>query len=186
MQCPSSGGPRINSFALVTYTPDPLGPFLDRLRRELVPSCFAHAHVTILPPREIVCSEDEVVRQLRRSVHEFPPFRVELTGIEVFARTSVIYLGIGRGKNELRRMHDAFNRDALYFDEPHQYHPHVTLAQEISPDQVPALVQVAEKFWSEYRGPRTFELDALTFVQNTKGNQWLDLEEFPLGDPVTA
>jgi len=46
---------RINSFALVSYIPEPLAGFLDRLRQELVPDCFLRAHVTILPPRPI-CS----------------------------------------------------------------------------------------------------------------------------------
>jgi len=31
---------RINSFALVSYIPEPLAGFLDRLRQELVPNCF--------------------------------------------------------------------------------------------------------------------------------------------------
>ena len=44
---------RINSFALVSYIPEPLAGFLDRLRQELVPNCFLRAHVTILPPRPI-------------------------------------------------------------------------------------------------------------------------------------
>ena len=39
---------RINSFALVTYIPEPLAGFLDRLRQELVPNCFLRAHATIL------------------------------------------------------------------------------------------------------------------------------------------
>ena len=44
---------RLNVFALVIYIPDPLGRFLDDLRRELVPGCNPHAHVSVLPPRPL-------------------------------------------------------------------------------------------------------------------------------------
>ena len=43
-------GQRLNVFALVVYIPDPLGRFLDDLRRELVPHYNPHAHVSVLPP----------------------------------------------------------------------------------------------------------------------------------------
>ena len=41
----------MNQFALVIYIPDPLGRFLDDLRRELAPDCVPHAHVSVLPPQ---------------------------------------------------------------------------------------------------------------------------------------
>jgi 2'-5' RNA ligase len=185
MHCPSGVGDPINSFALVFYIPDPMGSLLDRLRRELVPSCFAHAHVTVLPPRPIANSA-QALSQLRGAVHEFRPFLLDLGGIEVFSETSVIHLGIGRGRTELRRMHDALNRSALFFQEPYLYHPHVTLAQDLTPDQVPPLLERANQVLAGYQGPRSFEIEALTFVQNTNVNHWRDLEEFSLGDPVMS
>jgi hypothetical protein len=44
---------RLNVFALVIYIGDPLGRFLDDLRRELSPQCNPHAHVSVLPPRPL-------------------------------------------------------------------------------------------------------------------------------------
>ena len=44
---------RLNVYALVIYIPDPLGRFLDHLRRELVPAYKPHAHVSVLPPRPL-------------------------------------------------------------------------------------------------------------------------------------
>ena len=44
---------RLNIFALVIYIPDPLGGFLDDLRRELTPGCNPHAHISVLPPRPL-------------------------------------------------------------------------------------------------------------------------------------
>ena len=43
----------INSYALISYLPEPLAGYLDSLRCELVPRCQARTHVTVLPPRPL-------------------------------------------------------------------------------------------------------------------------------------
>jgi len=183
--CPG-GGDRINSFALVTYIPDPLGSFLDQLRSDLVPGCFARSHVTILPPRILGVPPGSVFEGLESDLHEFPPFKIELANVEVFESTSVIYLGVGSGSAELRSMHQALNRGRLGFDEPFAYHPHVTLAQDISSTQVPELAGMARNRWAQFASSRGFEVQVLTFVQNTSRNRWEDLKRIPLREPVAV
>ena len=103
-------GTAINSFALISYLPEPLAGFLDSLRCELVPQCKARSHVTILPPRPLVAGlPDTAWHDLNDYLDEFPPFRVDLTSIDVFPGTNVIYLSIGAGFRELDRMHTALN-----------------------------------------------------------------------------
>src|ERR1700733_1254957 len=121
-------GNAINSFALISYLPEPLAGFLDSLRCELVPRCQAKTHVTILPPRPLASGvPEDAWSDLNDSLNLFPPFRVELTSVEVFAGTNVIYISIGAGFRELEQMHAALNQGPLQFDEPYKYHPHVTL-----------------------------------------------------------
>src|SRR5271167_3975159 len=95
---------RINSFALVSYIPEPLAGFLDKLRQELVPNCFLRAHATILPPRPICSSPEAAWKTVRTLAPPFPPCEVELTQVEVFPVSDVIYIEIGRGREELRNM----------------------------------------------------------------------------------
>lgn len=179
-------GEPINSYALVAYIPGALGKFLDEMRMQLVPGCAAQSHVTILPPRTLEISPGSAKLELERELTDFSPFPLELAGVEVFASTSVIYLGIGAGAAELRAMHDRLNRTGLFFNECYQYHPHVTLAQEFPPQALDEMVQVAKEQWARCPHRRSFLVDSLTFVQNTKCNRWLDLQEFPLGEPVPA
>jgi len=171
---------RINSYALVSYIPDPLGAYLDELRRDLVLGCVARSHVTVLPPRELKVDPKSAIKKLDASLNGHPSFRVELTEIQVFAGTSVIYLQVGEGAAELMHLHDALNQGGLKYDEPHVYHPHVTLAQEFDPAEVPELLATARRRWAEFRHERGFEVQTLTFVQNTAGNRWQDLKEYPL------
>src|SRR5512146_3121577 len=109
MHCWPGPGDRINSFALVSYIPDPLGKFLDGLRQELILLCRAQSHVSVLPPRELV-SMERAERMLTERLAEFAPFTVELKQVSVFESTSVIYLAIGKGYSELRRLHDELNQ----------------------------------------------------------------------------
>ena len=98
----------------------------------------------------------------------------------VFEKSSVIYLQIGEGAAELRQIHDLLNTGVLAFDEPHKYQPHITLAQDLIPSQVPALLELAQRRWQEWQGPKRFEVEKLTFVQNTGQNKWMDLAGYSL------
>jgi 2'-5' RNA ligase len=172
---------RLNVFALVIYIADPLGAFLDDLRRELVPQYNPHAHVSVLPPRPISSDWRPASEQARSLTEGWQPFDVELTEIGIFPVTNVVYVEVGNGAAELESMHRAINTGPLGFDEPFAYHPHVTLAQEIPLDHVAEVHELARKRWREFHGKRTFRAERTTFVQNTLGNCWIDLAEYSLG-----
>jgi 2'-5' RNA ligase len=173
-------GERLNQYALVIYFPDPLARFLDELRLELVKGCRPRAHVTVLPPRPLQ-NLDAATEQGRAMAVEFPPFEIAAGDVEIFSKTNVIYIGVARGAEQLRCMHDAMNAAALHYNEPYQYHPHITLAQEFDPAETERLFARARERWAEYRGPRALHAERMAFVQNTQGNCWLDLAEFGLG-----
>jgi 2'-5' RNA ligase len=180
-QSPAQAEQLLNVFALVIYVPDPLGRFLDELRRELVPDYRPHAHVSVLPPRPLAVDWRTASDQVRLLAESWAPFEVELTGLEVFPVTDVLFLAIGGGDGELRRMHAALNSAALEFEEPFSYHPHVTLAQDVPRETVPALHEQAQRRWKEYAGNRTFRAERAVFVQNTLDDRWIDLAEYELG-----
>src|SRR5579863_3770371 len=161
---------RINSFALVAYIPEPLAGFLDRLRQELVPNCFLRAHVTILPPRPVCSTPEAAWKTVQELVPRFRPFELQLADVVVFPITDVIYISVREGNEELGKLHDHLNAGGLRFDEPYRFHPHITLAQELQPDELHELVTVAEARWDEYKGPRSFRVEKTVFVQNTRRN----------------
>ena len=175
-------GERINSYALVSYVPGRLGAYLDRMRGELVSSCCAQSHITILPPRTIFAPESAVLRRLHGGLDAFSRFDLQLTDVQVFSSTSVVYLEIGWGRDYVVQMHDALNRDEVGFQESYSFHPHITLAQDLTPDTVGEIAAAAAARWAEFDGSRSFEVNHLTFVQNTVQNCWVDLEMFTLPD----
>lgn len=189
----SNGGEtRINSFALVSYLSGSLAELLDEIRHDFAPESRAKAHVTILPPRPLIelagetagKAVAEAMDELKVRLQEFTPFKVDLGEIEVFKDTQVIYVSIQTGLVELERMHFALNTGRVAFQEPYPYHPHVTIAQELAPEDVHNAAQFARWRWSEFKHSRSVWIDRLTFVQNTLENCWTDLAMLNLGSPV--
>src|ERR671913_747115 len=174
------GEDRINSYALVSYIPGRLGDFITELRQDLVKSCVARSHVSILPPRPLSLPPEIVAEQIRVSLVPFAPFELDMPRIGVFDQTSVIFCEIGRGREELIELHDAMNTNGLAYDEPFEYHPHVTLAQGIPPDTLSEVYEMAVRSWKESAPPSHVLIENVTFVQNTVNNVWIDLEECEL------
>ena len=178
-------GGDVNSFALVSYLSDPLAGFLNRLRCDLVPQCLAKAHVTVLPPRPLRSTPEEAWQELQQRLHDFHAFRVELGEIAIFPGFQAVYLSIETGCQELERMHTALNTGRLAWEEPFQYYPHLTLAQELPPQELAAAMELAAWRWREFPHPRRFTVEKLTFVQNTVENRWTDLAAVDLASHVT-
>jgi 2'-5' RNA ligase len=182
--CPD-GAERVNLFALVVYIPDPLATFLDELREELVPSCLPRAHVTILPPRPVSGDLGEVIEHARTLVTGFAPFDILAGDVAMFPSTDVIYIGIQQGEAELRELYRALNGGPLAFQEPFPYHPHITLAQDLPPDRVQQLYELACNRWAGFPHSRRIRAERACFVQSTVECTWVDLAEFKLvGVPV--
>ncbi len=171
---------RINSFALVSYIPEPLSGFLNRLRDELVPNFCLRAHITILPPRPNTEPRELAWKRLCEAASVFTPFDIELNRVECWSN-GVIYVSVGTGENRLKDMHAALNIGGLTYEERYTYHPHVTLAQELKPDELDELVRVAKRRWAEFKFGHVFHVDTITFVQSTGRKNWIDLGECKLG-----
>jgi 2'-5' RNA ligase len=171
---------RINSFAVVSYIPEPLAGFLDRLRQELVPNCFLRAHVTVLPPRPLT-APDKALDVIKNLAARFSPFEVRMADVEVFPVSDVIYVNVEKGSEHLSLMHDVLAVDGLEFNEQFPYQPHVTLAQDLKPDELDELVAVARTRWNEFAFDKSFRVEKIAFVQNTRRNEWIDLAEYVLG-----
>ena len=176
---------RINLYSLVSYLPDPLAGFLDSLRCELVPSCSVHAHVTVLPPRPLPVNGEAAWRHICALAPDFPCFDVELTEVRLFPVSGVLYMEIGKGVEQLREMHAVLNTGILKASEVFEYHPHITLAQDIGTLRVEELMQQARQRWSDFPHPRTFRVKAVTFVQSTAVGSWVDLGSCQLGTGET-
>src|SRR5207244_9909013 len=116
-----------------------------------------------LPSRPVAASVEQIGRQRTEGLRNCPPFRVELREIQVFPVTQVIHLSIKAGFREAIAIHDLLNQGDLLFAESFQYHPHVTLGQDLTLDQILTGTELAKRRWRECAG-RSFVADHLTLV----------------------
>src|ERR1700681_660195 len=163
-------GTAINSFSVVAYVPQPLAGFIEQLRQEIQPGCTARSHLTCLPPRPLDIPLEQVRSRLESALRDKHAFRVELCDVRVFPVSAAVHLSLCAGWTEAARIHKALHCGDLSCMEFFEYHPHVPLAQDLDPPCAAGVLELAERRWSEYSGPRDFVVDYVTLVQNTLEN----------------
>lgn len=169
-------------YAAVAYVRSPVGSFVEELRREMHPShTHADAHITILPPRPLKGSETQALDQLRKLCQTHAAFEVTMGDVETFVPvTPTVFLRVARGAYRLRELHDKLNQEALSFNEPWPYMPHLTITKMDTIAEAQKVMEVARRRWQAYDGPRLVRVESLTFVKGI-GERWLDVAETPLG-----
>jgi 2'-5' RNA ligase len=169
-------------YALVTYVRNPVGEFVEELRRELHPT-MAHlaAHLTILPPRELTGTEAAALEFLEEACSRVVPFNVELGDVETFLPTTpTVFIQVKRAAYRMRELHDQLSGKGLYCEESWPYIPHLTILRTERDEQARAAYVVARERWTQFPGQRQVHVDELMFVRENGGG-WQDVAPVPLG-----
>ena len=169
-------------YALVTYVRDPAGEFVEQLRRELHPTT-AHmaAHLTILPPRELMGTEAAALEFLEEACSRVVPFNVELGDVETFLPTTpTVFIEVRQAAYRMRELHDQLSGRGLYCVESWPYIPHLTIMKTDQDEQARAACLVARQRWAEFPGTRQVRVEQLMFVRESDGC-WQDVAPLPLG-----
>ena len=163
------------SLALVSYIPDPLGSFLNRLRHSLTGEECPHAHVTMLPPRRLTVPLELASQQLLSLLDRFESFPVELSSVRHFHQTNVLYLDVAEGNANLHALHDALNEGDLAQHEEFEFLPHLTLGCPNSASDPNALHRFARESWDQEPLNRSFllhEVVCLWLPPNGLTREW--------------
>jgi 2'-5' RNA ligase len=170
-------------YALVAYVRDPVGEFVERLRRELHPELpHLAAHLTVLPPRILRGSEPAALQALEEVCSQVEPFQVSLGEVETFIPvTPTVFLRVCHAAQRMRELHDLLNGHGLAGQEEWPYMPHMTIAKMSSEEQAHSAYLTARKRWADFEGSRYVEVRELTFVRELAPNRWADLAGLPLG-----
>ncbi|MGA2005855.1 MAG: 2'-5' RNA ligase family protein [Terriglobales bacterium] len=169
-------------YALVTYVRNPIGLFVEKLRKDLHPAMpHMPAHLTILPPRVLVGPESAALEFLEDACSHVVPFDVELGDVETFLPTTpTVFIQVKRAAYKMRELHDQLSGHALCCEENWPYIPHLTIMKVESDLQAQTAMKVARERWTQFEGKRQVHVDELMFVRETDG-RWQDLAPLPLG-----
>ncbi len=174
-------------YALISYVRNPVGEFVESLRRELHPTT-AHlaAHLTILPPRELQGSETRALEFLEEACSRVLPFDVELGDVETFLPTTpTVFIQVARFAYRMRELHDQLCADGLGCPESWPYIPHLTIVKTEHNAQAEDAIAIARRRWAEYLGPRRIHVSELMFVRETN-DHWNDVALVLLGRQLSS
>jgi 2'-5' RNA ligase len=174
-------------YALVSYVRNPVGEFVEQLRRELHPST-AHmaAHLTILPPRELSGSEAAALEFLEEACSHAVPFDVELGEVETFLPTTpTVFIQVRRAAYRVRELHDQLCGRGLRCTENWPYIPHLTILKTDTDEQARTAFVMARERWAAFPGQRRVHVEELMFVRETDG-QWQDVAPLALGRQLSS
>ena len=169
-------------YALVTYVRNPVGEFVEQLRRELHPTMpHLAAHLTILPPRELTGTEAAALEFLEEACGQIVPFSVELGDVETFLPTTpTVFIEVRHAAYRMRELHDQLNAKGLRCEESWPYIPHLTILKTETDEQARAACAVARERWAQFPGKRQVHVEELMFVREN-GGFWQDVAPVPLG-----
>jgi 2'-5' RNA ligase len=175
-------------YALVAYVRNPVGEFVEKLRRELHPELpHMAAHLTLLPPRLLIGSESIAMQALEQTCRDLEPFEVTLGEVETFIPvTPTVFIRVAHSAVRMQAAHDRLNRDGVYCSEELPYIPHLTIAKMGTEEQAWQAFEVARRRWAKYAGTRHIALEELTFVRENEANRWVDLGAMTLGKKVVS
>ena len=169
-------------YALVAYVRNPVGEFVEQLRRELHPTLpHMAAHLTILPPRELLGTEAAALEFLEDACSRVVPFSVDLADVETFLPTTpTVFIQVKRAAYRIRELHDQLCAKGLNCEESWPYIPHLTILKTETDEQARAACVLARERWAQFPGKRQVRVEELMFVRENVG-RWQDVAPVPLG-----
>jgi 2'-5' RNA ligase len=174
-------------YAVIAYVRSPVGIFVEELRRELHPAhTHADAHLTILPPRPLQGTEQQAIDLITQFCQATTPFEVTMGEVESFIPlTPTVFLRVAGGAYRMRELHDEMNREALAYQEPWPYMPHLTIVKADELEEARKALEIARQRWAAYTDTRKTRLKFLAFVKGN-GDRWVNLVSIPFSGPTAG
>jgi 2'-5' RNA ligase len=176
-------------YALVAYVRNPIGEFVENLRRDMEPGHpDLPAHLTLLPPRRLQGPESKALQLIAEVCRPVAPFEVVMGDVETFAPiTPTVFIRVAHAAYRMRELHDKLNLGPLQCDESWPYMPHLTIVKHRDADAALLAAEVSRQRWAQYEGTRRILVDELTFVrEGQEVGSWVDLTPIPLGGKLVA
>ncbi len=159
--------------------PEPVTTEVHGLRRACGDGALGRVgpHLTLVPPVNV--GEDRLADALavvRAAASAHGPLTLSLGPPETFwPDTPVLYLGVA-DPGPVEALRDAVFREPLARSLTWSFHPHVTLADEMTPDRIEA----ARQALSDYRADARIE--AVTMLQEGSDRSWRPVADYALGE----
>jgi 8-oxo-dGTP pyrophosphatase MutT (NUDIX family)/2'-5' RNA ligase len=163
---------------VIVLLPEPLAAHVQAWRRALRDPArdLIPPHVTLVPPQTV--AEEDLRAALELVDHAAAaaePDMVELDGAATFLpETPVAYLMVTRGLSTLRALESALRTPPLD-QRTFPFHPHVTVTQDLPPDELEAAARELAAFHA------VFPLPELTLMEEDEHAGWRAIHQATVG-----
>lgn len=159
--------------------PEPWGPQLQAYRVAIGDEAAREipTHITLLPPYEATAEEWSALEDhLTRVARAASPFTVQMRGTGTFRPVSpVVFVNVVAGISECEQLSARVNDGPLSIETRFPYHPHVTIAHEVSEPQL-------DRAFDELAGFEcSFEVAGFHLYEYVEGSGWREARWFELG-----
>lgn len=177
IDAPAAVPPR-TVLGVAIQVPDPLGSLLTEWRIKVGDplAYLIPPHVTLLPPTDVGRFEPEEVHQhLDAVATRHAPFQLHLAGTGSFRPVSqVVFVTVAEGISPCELLAQDIRSGLLRRPLDFPYHPHVTIAHDVSPDMLDlayeGLVDVDVRV----------DVDAFCAFSRDVAGRWVPATEYPL------
>ena len=167
---------------VVLLLPAPVAREVDALRRAVGDGTYGRvpAHLTLVPPVNIREDRfDDALALLRVAASASRPFTVELGPPTTFLPDNpVLYLPVRSGADQVAMARERVFCDPFARPLTWPFVPHVTVADEMSPERIVA----AQEALSHYHVG--IEFDRLHLLEEGPGRVWGPIADFPFAPPA--
>lgn len=162
---------------IVIPVPEPIASYLKQARASFGDpmASVIPAHITLVTTTP-ASDWPSALRHVRQVTAGHRPFEVTLRGTSSFRPvTPVVYVNVAEGFEECARLHRELQRGPLEHKTPYPYHPHVTVAHDVSE----AGMDEALASLSGYEA--NFRVDRIGVFEHDEKGLWILREELALG-----
>lgn len=163
--------------------PEPAASRLQEYRLEIGdPTALGvPTHITLIPPTVVDRDLAPIVDHLEQAARKIEAFSVHLRGTGTFRPVSpVVFVGLVEGISQCEALADVVRRGPLDVDIDFPYHPHVTIAHQVSDDKLDRAFADLADFEC------FFEVDAFHLYVHQGPAGWVPTRTFALERPANV
>ena len=137
---------------------------------------FVAPHITVLAPTTVPAWQlDSVQAHLARVAEDCPAFDVRLRGTATFRPVSpVVFIAVVEGISGCERLERSVRSGVLLRRRPFPFHPHVTVAHDVSEESLDEAYESLDEFSARFRA------ESFTLSTQHESGQWTVLADSAL------
>lgn len=174
----------VRTIGVAIGVPEPWGSYLDQRRAKAGDPMaeFIPAHVTLLGPTEIAIGQTgQIEAHLADVAVRHAPFQLHLRGTGTFRPiTDVVFVAVAAGISECEQLAASVRSGPLDRELHYPYHPHVTVAHDVSDAALDAAFEDLAPFSAK------FPVTHFTLYEHGTDGRWRPTRDFPLTGEETA